>query len=269
MISFPNAKINLGLNILNKRNDEFHEIESVFYPVKGLRDGLEIIESSTFAFTSSGLNIPGNSSSNLCVKAYELLKNKYCLPAVNIHLHKVIPMGAGLGGGSADGAFVISMLDEIFHLEMSVSQKEKYGLELGSDCPFFIENIPALAKGRGEVLSEIGLDLSNYHIAVINPNIHVSTKEAYSGVVPQWKNELLVDSVSNNLKTWKSSVINQFEISLFPKYAQIEAVKNQLYKKGALYASMTGSGSTVYGLFESTPEVNEFNPDYFIWTGKL
>ena len=248
MISFPNAKINLGLNIVSKREDGYHNIESCFYPIPWY-DSLEVIKAASFSFHSYGLDIPGDNSSNLCVKAYELIRADHDIPPVEIHLLKNIPMGAGLGGGSADGAFTLKMLNDLFELGLSDEKLESYALQLGSDCPFFIKNQPAIAKGRGEELEAIELDLSGYHLGIHNPGIHVSTKEAYSGIVPQLPPISIVSIIRTPLKEWKDSIVNDFETSIFPNHPAIAELKQDMYDTGAVYASMTGSGSTVFGLF--------------------
>lgn len=249
MISFPNAKINLGLNILNKREDGYHTIESCFYPIPW-HDCLEVIEATSFSFHSYGLNIPGDFASNLCVKAYKLLKKDLDIPPVEIHLLKNIPMGAGLGGGSANGAFTLSMLNDLFNLNLSNTQLETYALNLGSDCPFFIQNRSSIAGGRGEELNPINLDLTGYYLAIQNPGIHISTREAYSGVKPQMPDLSTAEIIQKPKHTWKELLINDFEASIFPNHPEIETTKEKMYAAGALYASMTGSGSTVYGIFE-------------------
>jgi 4-diphosphocytidyl-2-C-methyl-D-erythritol kinase len=262
MIAFPNAKINIGLNILHRRADGFHEIESLFFPI-GLCDVLEIIKSSKFEFTSSGLDIPGDPINNLCVKAFHLIQNDYGIGNVNIHLHKVIPMGAGLGGGSADGAFCINMLSDLFELDISLQKRLTYAAQLGSDCAFFIENRSTLARGRGEVLEVSQLDLTGKWIAVVNPGIYVGTAEAYNGVIIAEPNTKLRDLLEEPIYSWKENVVNAFERSVFQKHPQVELIKKQLYDIGAAYASMTGSGSTVYGIFETEP-VLEFG-SLFTW----
>lgn len=253
MITFPNAKINLGLNIVSRREDGYHNIESCFYPIPW-HDCLEVIEAASFAFHSYGLAIPGDSSSNLCVKAYELLKADFNIPPVEIHLLKNIPMGAGLGGGSADGAFTLKMLNNLFQLGLSTLQVEAYALQLGSDCPFFIKNQPAIAKGRGEELEVIDLNLSGYCLAIHNPDIHVSTKEAYSGINIEQSDTSIQEIINRPIESWKDSLLNNFEPSIFPNHPEIARLKKEMYDAGAIYASMTGSGSTVFGLFEEKYE---------------
>lgn len=263
MISYPNAKINIGLNILSKRADGFHEIESVFYPVPW-KDILEIVPSGDGAgkveFTSSGIVIPGDSNGNLCERAYHLLHADFNIPSVKIHLHKVIPIGAGLGGGSADATFTLKMLNDLFELQLKNEQLEKYAERLGSDCPFFVENTPKLVTGRGEEMNQINLDLSEYELVMINPGIHIGTAEAYRNVLLKTPENSLTELMNTSPEGWKTKVENAFEASLFPSYPRIEELKNALYEQGALYASMTGSGSTVYGIFEQGKvDLSEFD----------
>lgn len=254
MVSFPNAKINLGLNITSKREDGYHNIDSCFFPIPW-KDSLEILESNEFRFTSYGLPIPGDPSSNLCVKAFELIRKDFSIPPVAIHLLKNIPMGAGLGGGSADGAYTLKLLNELFELNIPVDKLQAYALELGSDCPFFIESRPAIAQGRGELLKSILLDLSGYSLAVHNPGIHVSTAEAYAGISPDDTRTPIEEIVSKPIETWKNHLHNDFEGSVFKNHPEIEVLKEEMYSKGAIYASMTGSGSTVYGFFEEESKI--------------
>ena len=246
MIVYPNGKINLGLNVLEKRADGYHEISSVFYPVKQLFDMLEILPADNFSFSSSGIAIPGGS--NICNKAFDLLKADYDVGNVKIHLHKMIPIGAGLGGGSADGAFVLKALNELFELNLTNNQLEKYALKLGADCPFFIENTPKYVEGIGEKMTAIDLDLSDYDIKFIFPELHISTAEAYGGVTPDIPEHNLLDAIKHPINNWKEEVQNDFEVSAFAKYPQLAKMKAKLYADGAIYASMTGSGSVIYGV---------------------
>lgn len=253
MVAFPNVKINLGLNILSKRADGYHNIASVFYPVP-FQDALEILPAETFKFTSSGLNIPGNEQSNLVIKAYKLLKEEYNLPPVHIHLHKNIPMGAGLGGGSADAAFTIKSLNNIFNLALTEVDMEAYAGKLGSDCPFFIKNTPVMVRGTGTTFSPISLSLKGKYLVLICPELHVSTQEAYSQVTPQEPEKDVHEIIENvPFSDWKHILKNDFEDSVFKIYPQIRQTKELLYASGAVYASMSGSGSSVYGLFEAEP----------------
>lgn len=271
MIVFPNCKINLGLNILGKRNDGYHDLETIFYPVP-LTDALEIIENKqpgknpVLPFTSSGLPIAGKPASNLCVKAYRLLKKDFPgLPAVLIHLHKIIPSGAGLGGGSADGAFALKMLNEMFELGLSTEQLIKYALQLGSDCPFFIINKPCFATGRGEVLEEISLDLSAYKMVIVNPGIHIDTGRAFLHLTPALPKRSVKEIIAGPIESWKDDLKNDFEKPVFPQHREIADIKDSLYLKGAIYASMSGSGSTVFGFFPKEKELQlSFPASYFV-----
>ena len=247
MIVYPNAKINIGLNVLEKQADGYHELSSVFYPVNELSDMLEILPAKHFSFSSSGIAIPGNS--NICVKAFELLKSDFDITNVIMHLHKQIPIGAGLGGGSADGAFALKALNEIFRLELSIIELEDYALQLGADCPFFIENSPKYITGIGEKMRKINLDLSSYKLKFIFPELHISTAEAYDGVIPCQPKKNLLDLINQPIKNWKTIVKNDFEISVFLKYPALAKIKEKLYADGAIYVSMTGSGSVIYGVF--------------------
>ena len=269
MIAFPNCKINLGLHILRKRADGFHDLETVFYPVL-LQDAIEIIHQTSASqetdFTISGLEIAGNKNENICLKAYALIKKDFSeLPAVKMHLHKTIPSGAGLGGGSADGAFTLMLLNKKFNLGLSEASLLNYALQLGSDCPFFIKNKACYATGRGENLEELNLDLSPYNMILVNPGIHVSTKQAFSRIQPSDKRSSLKEIVSRPVTTWRDLLKNDFEASVFSAHPEIETVKQALYAAGAIYVSMTGSGSTVYGLFDkkAAPSFN-FPSHYFL-----
>ncbi len=270
MITFPNAKINIGLHITEKRSDGFHNLETVMYPVP-LTDALEFVESDTLRFESSGLQIDGDSEQNLVLKAYHLLKEKFNLPPIHIHLHKNIPMGAGLGGGSSDAAFMLKMLNDHFKLNLSNTELEKFAAQLGSDCAFFINNQPVYGHGRGELMEPINLLLSGIYILLVKPPFSISTKEAYSNVVPQKSRLSLKALVDFSLTQWKPNIKNQFEKTLFPVYPEMAEIKEKLYSQGALYASMTGSGSAVYGLFRSNPERfgHLFPSEYFSFASRL
>lgn len=255
MIVFPNAKINIGLNIVERREDGFHNLESCFYPVPWL-DILEVIESDSFSFSSSGIEIPGASKSNLVVQAYQLLKDKFDLPPVSIHLHKNIPIGAGLGGGSSDAAFMIKLLNDKFGLGLSGQDQEQIAGKLGSDCPFFINNQPVFVEGTGNRFSDIDIDLSELFIVIAYPEIHIGTKEAYGGIDPRPATSNLKEELeSGNPSSWSNHIKNDFEDSLFGNHPKIESLKNLFYDAGATYSSMTGSGSAVYGLFEKKPQL--------------
>ena len=249
MVVFPNAKINIGLNVTAKRNDGFHTIESIFYPVLEVYDVLELLEDELLSFTSTGIEIPGKMESNLCIKAYNLIKADFNIPFVKIHLHKVIPIGAGLGGGSADAAFMLKALNNLFELNISEQQLINYAQQLGSDCAFFIVNKPAYAFNKGDELETIALDLSAYQIKIEYPNIHIGTAEAYAGIIPKESKNSLTALIQQPITNWKNTIKNDFEASIFPNHPSIEVLKDKMYKNGALYASMTGSGSAVFGVF--------------------
>ncbi|MFT3705693.1 MAG: 4-(cytidine 5'-diphospho)-2-C-methyl-D-erythritol kinase [Agriterribacter sp.] len=255
MVLFPNCKINIGLHITSKREDGFHNIETVFYPVSWC-DVLEIIEKAGNAGVDSlhttGLKVPGNDADNICIKALQLLRNHFpSIPSVDIHLHKTIPSGAGLGGGSADGAFALRLLNEKFSLGLSTEQLVKYAIQLGSDCPFFIENKPCYATGRGEVMERVALDLSGYGIMLVNPGVHINTGWAFSKITPAASSIPLTQLIHQPIQTWKTAIRNDFEKAVFQQYPEIGNIKETMYAHGALYSSMTGSGSTVYGFFPS------------------
>lgn len=256
MLCFPNAKINLGLQILKKRADGFHEIKTCMYPI-AVQDALEIHEDTAFSFEQSGKVLDNKPAENIVVKTYEFLKRKFPdLPPVRMHLLKNIPFGAGLGGGSADAAFAMRALVELFKLNINTAEQEKLIAEIGSDCAFFIQNKPALASGRGEKLEAIDLDLSAYSIQLIAPQIHVSTATAYSGVQPKESPTALEDILKSDISTWREHLVNDFEKSVFTQEPIISEIKRQLYDGGALYASMSGSGSSVFGIFPKNKKAN-------------
>lgn len=279
MIVFPNCKINLGLRILRKRTDGYHDLETLFYPLPlydvlegildtgyGVRNSDNNRDESPIQFSSSGFSINGNVDDNLCVKAYKLLKNDFAqLPPVQMHLQKTIPAGAGLGGGSADAAFTLKLLNQKFDLHLSSDQLIHYALQLGSDCPFFIINTPCLATGRGEILEQLTLDLSAYKFVIVNPAIPINTTHAFSEIIPALPEKALSQIIQQPVATWKDEVINDFEKTVFIQHPEIEAIKNQLYDGGAVYASMSGSGSTVYGVFKKETPFSHFFPTYYFF----
>ncbi|GAB3576098.1 4-(cytidine 5'-diphospho)-2-C-methyl-D-erythritol kinase [Spirosoma luteolum] len=268
MLTFPNAKINLGLRITARRPDGFHDLQSCFYPV-GWSDVLEIVPASSVGFGSTGLPIPGDPLQNLCVKAYELLRGDYALPPVQMHLQKIVPIGAGLGGGSADAAFCLRLLNDQFGLGIGPDGLEDYARRLGSDCAFFVRNKPVYCVGKGDEFEPIDLSLSGYHIVLVYPNLAISTAEAYAGVRPQQPDQSLRHQLSLPIDQWRHTVRNDFENSLFPAHPVLPAVKQQLYDLGAVYASMSGSGSTLYGIFDAPPaDLNQFS-EYRVWQGNL
>ncbi len=274
MITFPNAKINIGLNIIEKRDDGFHNLQSCFYPV-GLCDALEVVENTEagaerFAFTSSGIEIPGDATDNLCYFAYHVVSQDYPLPNVKVHLHKHIPIGAGLGGGSADAAFFIKLLNDKFELGISWGEMHHYARQLGSDCSFFISNKPSFAEGAGDEYESMKLDLSKYYVVLVYPEIHINTGKAYSGVIPKMPVRSLEDDLlSLPIEKWKEFIHNDFEDSIFPQFPEIKNIKEKLYSKGAIYSAMSGSGSTVFGIFDIATELKSEFGDCFVWEGKL
>jgi len=263
MIVFPNAKVNLGLSVINKRKDGYHNLESIFLPVP-IFDSLEFIESNKLSFESS-IEIH-DEKSNSILQAYRLIKALKDIPPISIYIHKNIPIGAGLGGGSADGAFMLTGLNDYFNLEFTTEQLESLALKIGSDCPFFIQNKPKLVHGTGEILKDIDISLSDYYMTIVNPKIHVSTKMAFTNFeIKQKQNPDLKKVVhSTPISDWKNEIFNDFEPSIFEQFPAIEKLKNECYNQGAIYASMTGTGSTVFGIFEKEIDLSVFNSDYFV-----
>jgi len=271
VIVFPNSKINLGLRILKKREDGYHDLETVFYPVP-LKDALEIIplksgeHSSAFPFTISGIEVTGQPTANLCVRAYKLLRKDFPdLHKIKMHLHKVIPSGAGLGGGSADAAFTLVLLNKMFGLGIAQKQLLQYAAELGSDCPFFIINTPCYATGRGEILEEVIVDLSAYSIVIVNPGIHIDTGMAFVNITPALPDLSVREIIQQPVEQWKDELLNDFEKVIFPQHRAIVDIKEALYSKGAIYASMSGSGSSVFGIFPKELQLHlNFPTHYFV-----
>jgi 4-diphosphocytidyl-2-C-methyl-D-erythritol kinase len=269
MVSFPPCKINLGLQIVAKRADGYHDLVTCFYPIPW-NDILEIIPATGFTFTYSGISIPGNASDNLCLRAYQLLQKDFHLPAVAVHLHKIIPMGAGLGGGSSDAAWTLRILNSIFKLNLSTARLHSYAAELGSDCAFFIDDKPMIGKGRGEILGETSVSLRNKFIVLVKPDVHVPTAEAYAGIKPKTPGVDLSYALENySVEEWKTFVKNDFEDSVFLKFPVVAKVKNDLYDSGALYASMSGSGSAVFGIFSGPVDLKEKFTGMVYWSGTI
>lgn len=269
MVIFPHAKINLGLQVIEKRQDRFHNIVSCFYPI-GWCDVLEIIEKPELSFRATGLDIPGNSNDNLCLKAYHLLQERFNLPPVYIHLHKVIPIGAGLGGGSSDGAFMLKGLNQLFDLDLSQQELKVLAATLGSDCAFFIEDKPALATGKGERLEEIEIALKGKYLVVVAPPIQVNTGAAYSMLKPKKPAVDLREALNRPPDQWSELITNDFEGPVFEKYPAIRQVKKALLEAGAVYASMSGSGSSVYGVFDEEQDFEGwFEEGYLVWGQSL
>ena len=252
MITFPNAKINLGLNITEKRPDGYHNLETIFYPIP-LEDALEACPSKegpgSYSLSQSGLSIEGDAENNLVVKAYKLLDETYHLPPVDIYLHKHIPSGAGLGGGSADAAFMLKLLNRMYRLNLTDDQLEAYAARLGADCAFFVRNQPTYAEGIGNIFSPVKLSLAGWQLLLVKPDIFVSTRDAFARIRPRRPERNLRDLISQPVESWKDYMINDFEESVFPQFPAIGDIKTELYHLGAVYASMSGSGSSVYGLF--------------------
>lgn len=265
MLAFANAKINLGLSVTEKRPDGYHNIETVFYPLK-IYDVVEITDAEKTSCVVAGGIVPGNAEDNICLKAFYALQKDFGLPAQQITLLKNIPVGAGLGGGSADAAFLVKLLNDKFKLGLSDAQMEDYLRPLGADCAFFIRNKPVFAYGKGDQFDAIDLDLSAYFIVLVKPDIHVATADAYSGVKPAQAATSLQDLIHLPMKDWKSHIVNDFEASVFQKYPEIGAVKDALYHEGAIFAAMSGSGSSVFGIFEAKvelPELEEKNKVFY------
>jgi 4-diphosphocytidyl-2-C-methyl-D-erythritol kinase len=266
MVAFPNCKINLGLHITQKRADGYHDIETVFYPI-AFNDILEIIPTNShnnIEYNSSGIPINGNNEDNLCIKAYHLLKKDFPqIPSIQMHLHKHIPMGAGLGGGSADGSFALKMINQQFQLNLSDEQLIQYALLLGSDCPFFILNTPCIGKGRGEILTPIALNLSAYKIQIINPGIHINTGWAFSQIIPTLPKLSIAQIIQQPIETWKGQLINDFELPVCKQYPEIATLITQLYNANAVYAALSGSGSSVFALFEKSDSLQLSFPDHY------
>lgn len=273
MITFPCCKINLGLNVIRKREDGFHDLQTVFYPVP-LTDALEIKKMSEkwpaeldCDLKVSGNTLECNEQNNLVVKAYNLLATDYKLPRIYAHLYKRIPSQAGLGGGSSDGAYMIRLLDERFRLNMGIAEMERYAAQLGSDCPFFITSETAYAEGRGNILepadNETG-NLEGYYIAIVKPDVAISTAEAYASITPRIPEKNCRDIVRQPILTWREELHNDFEVPVFEKYPQLKDIKDMLYDAGAIYAQMSGSGSAIFGIFAEEPkEIDTLFPEMF------
>ena len=269
MIFFPNAKINIGLNVLSVRPDGFRNLETCFYPVQWC-DALEILPAPEEKLSITGLPVPGDPATNLCMRAYRLLQHDHDLPPVHLHLHKVLPMGAGLGGGSSDAAFTLRILNKLFELNLKAPALENYARQLGSDCAFFVQNKPVVASERGDVFQPASLDLSGYTCVVVYPNIHITTAEAYGSIKPKEPSCTMDLLLKQDVRVWKEVLHNDFEDSHFPKYPELPQVKAKLYAAGAAYASMTGSGSAIYGLFSGeAPADLVFPKHYLVWKGLL
>ncbi len=268
MILFPNAKINIGLNVTEKRPDGYHTLETVFYPIP-LTDVLEIIpheESISMQLEMSGIKLDHPTGENLVEKAWKVLHAKYNIPGCKALLHKLIPFGAGLGGGSADAAFCLKGLAEMNELNLTVTKLKELACGIGADCSFFIENTPQLATGIGEILTPLEFSLAGKYLVLVKPDVEISTKDAYGNIEPKPAEHSLRLLKAMPLKDWKHVIKNDFETPVFQKYKKVRDLKMQLYEMGASYASMSGSGSAVYGLFENKPDLQHaFDPAYFVF----
>ena len=262
MITFPCAKINLGLNIVSKRPDGYHNLETVFYPIP-LTDALEIKymdekfpSESPCDLKITGNDVDCNEEDNLVIKAYQLLAADFQLPRVHAHLVKRIPTQAGLGGGSSDAAYMIRLLDERFRLNIGIPEMERYAAKLGADCAFFITADPSYAEGIGDVLMPVdvpGAGLGGYYLAVVKPSVAVSTRDAYAAIVPKTPTKCCRDIVRQPIETWKDELVNDFEAPIFAMHPELAAIKLSLYDAGAVYAAMSGSGSALFGIFREQP----------------
>lgn len=272
MLTFPCCKINLGLNVTERRPDGYHNLETVFYPIL-LNDALEVVpltEPSEVPYRLSlyGTVIDGPVEKNLVVRAYLMLASDFMLPPVDIHLYKHIPSGAGLGGGSADAAYMLCLLNDMFDLQLSEERLIGYASRLGADCAFFVHRRPTFATGIGDIFTPIGLDLKGWQMVIIKPDIFVSTAEAFRGITPQKPSCSLLDIVKEPVESWRDSMVNDFEESIFPHHPRIAEIKQGLYEAGASYAAMSGSGSSVFGLFQKespVPKKQDFPNDFYFW----
>lgn len=273
MLLLPNCKINLGLQVVRKRPDGYHDLQTVFYPIP-LRDNLELRElrnsDAPYALQLAGQAIEGNPDDNLIIKVYRQLKEEFDLPALDIYLYKHIPLGAGLGGGSSDAAFMMKGLNEVFELGLSDYEMERRLAGLGADCAFFVQNVPAYATGIGDELTPIPLSLKGMYIVLVKPDVFVSTREAYAGVTPKEPEHNLLKALRRPVTEWRDRVVNDFEPSVFAAHPELAAVKQTLYDMGADYAAMSGSGSTLFGLFSRpVPEARKVFKEHFVWTEHL
>jgi len=273
MIVFPNAKINIGLNVIRKRDDGFHDIETIFYPIP-FSDILEAIlidsDKNNIYISFSGINIDCDCSSNLVFKAYNLLRNFFDLPSLKVHLHKIIPPGSGLGGGSSNASFMLKIINHFIFDKLTELQLLEYASLLGSDCPFFIKNAPCFATGKGEIMENIDLDLSDYYIVIVIPKVIINTGKAYGAIkIGEKKENTLKELINLPIEEWKFYISNDFEKIVFEWYPELKKIKEELYNIGAIYSSLSGSGSSIYGIFKEKPILSEFLKKFFIWSGYL
>lgn len=268
MVSFPFCKINLGLGVVGKRPDGYHNIETCFYPIPWC-DILEVIESKSLSFTNTGIVVPGGETKNLCIRAYSILEENFKLPPVAIHLHKIIPMGAGLGGGSSDAAHVLTSLNELFDLKLPFEELAAVANQLGSDCSFFLQKNAMMGSGRGELLTPGKISLSGKFAVIVKPDIHISTVEAYQQIKPKLLKLPIEEVLKKDISVWRSYLVNDFEESVSNTYPQIELIKEKLYAVGATYSAMSGSGSAVFGIFDSSIDLKGEFKAMTYWSGGL
>lgn len=269
MIAFPHCKINLGLHVVSRRPDGYHNLETCFYPIPWT-DIIEILPAEKFELVLTGEAVPGKEESNLCARAYRALAEDFGLPPAHIHLHKILPMGAGLGGGSSDGAFTLKLLNEVFSLGLGPAQLASYASRLGSDCAFFLQDGPCIGLGKGDQLKPLPLSLKGKYIAIVKPDVSISTSEAYGGVTakqPPIPLEQILEE--KDLGQWKHLLKNDFEESVFRAHPELREFKETLYASGALYASLTGSGAALYGLFDQAIQLPEKLGSLRHWSGQL
>jgi len=264
MIVYAPAKINIGLKVLNKREDAYHNLDSLFYPIP-LYDIIEVNKSERFCLKTTGIQVEGDIKDNLVYKAWVLMQERYSIGGVNVHLHKQIPTGAGLGGGSSDASAILKSIDQLYSLNLDDEQLEKLAAELGADCPFFIKGRAVRAQAVGTEFTAVDLDLSDYYLVLVKPDIHISTQEAYSNVKLEGKEAFIDLSLIPNIGKWKSDYINSFENHLFNLYPILLKIKEELYDAGAIYASMSGSGASIYGIFKDKPEIPRHWHSFFLW----
>jgi 4-diphosphocytidyl-2-C-methyl-D-erythritol kinase len=272
MIAFPKAKINIGLRIIAKRSDGYHDIETLFYPV-GLSDAIEFAistdQSGKDILTVTGINTGSATEDNIVIKAVRKLREKHPFPFLKIHLHKAIPVGAGLGGGSSDASFLLRAVNKYFKIGISQEDLKIAALELGSDCPFFIDCNPSYATGRGEILQPVKPFLEGYHIIIINPGVNINTREAYQNCKPSYPSDTLLRLIDYPIAKWKELILNDFETFVFDKYPVTGQIKKDLYKSGAIFSSVSGSGSSIFGIFRNKPKVSDSLKEFVIWEGIL
>lgn len=271
MLTFPNAKINLGLNVVNKRPDGYHNIETLFYPIP-VRDALEVIpRGDKDVFHAEGIPVEAAPADNLVMRALRLLQETYEIPPLEIYLLKSIPFGAGLGGGSSDAAFMLKLVNTLCELRITDERLEELAASIGADCPFFIRNTPVFATGIGNIFTPVELSLKGYHLCLVKPDIMVSTPEAYARVIPQTPTVNLKEIIQTPVDQWYKTMVNDFEASVFSRYPRIGQIKESFYQSGALYASMSGSGSSVFALYAESPDIDlqKQYPDCFVWQGIL